>query len=462
MDAKELPQLADVDLTAESLIPVYTEGQGTGKTSLENAREAIGVSIDDIQVATNITEAGTDPAVKLTQSGTDQHKSYKLDFDIPKATHILEVTASAEHVGTNEPIQALVQEDGSASERSYNFDFKIPKGQRGNGIKTMTQTQESSDSSGVNIFKFTDDDGQTAEFVVKNGAKGDKGDMGTINNFTVSATGSEAGTQPQAEIQEGGTVSDRTYHLSITIPKGDKGDTGDPFILAKTYESITAMNAAYDSDGVPIGQFVIINSTVDTEDNGKIYQKKETAYEFIVDISGPQGIQGPKGDKGDKGDTGATGPRGPTGAVGPQGPKGNTGATGPAGPQGPVNPNADTVDGIHVGNAANQLRYVVASSYTESAGYIKYSDGLLIQWAAITVLVSADSAFSHIVATLPIGFSKFAKTFNSIEDKPVENVSTTCSASIATDLKTVSVFFLVNELSDSDRTYYVNLLCIGV
>ena len=191
MDAKELPQLADVDLTAESLIPVYTEGQGTGKTSLENAREAIGVSIDDIQVATNITEAGTDPAVKLTQSGTDQHKSYKLDFDIPKATHILEVTASAEHVGTDEPIQALVQEDGSASERSYNFDFKIPKGQRGNGIKTMTQTQESSDSSGLNIFKFTDDDGQTAEFVVKNGAKGDKGDPGEQgpSGVQVSASG---------------------------------------------------------------------------------------------------------------------------------------------------------------------------------------------------------------------------------------------------------------------------------
>lgn len=47
--------------------------------------------------------------------------------------------------------------------------------------------------------------------------------------------------------------------------------------------------------------------------------------------AGATGPAGPTGPQGPKGDTGATGPAGPTGATGPQGPKGDTGATGPAG-----------------------------------------------------------------------------------------------------------------------------------
>ena len=181
----------------------------------------------------------------------------------------------------------------------------------------------------------------------------------------------------------------------------------------------------------------------------------------LVDISGPQGIQGPKGDKGDKGDTGATGPQGPTGAVGPQGPKGDTGATGPAGPQGPVNPNADTVDGIHVGNAANQLRYVVASSLAESAGYIKYSDGLLMQWGKrFKVTVLAGFTFSvNTVFKLPVAFTKFAVTNVSLVSKK----QAICCACLTDDKTGVDVTVVCdNTENSSDLSITVNLFCIGV
>lgn len=126
-----------------------------------------------------------------------------------------------------------------------------------------------------------------------------------------------------------------------------KGSTGEGFKISKIYESISAMNAGYATDNVPIGGFVLINTgRVEDEDNAKLYVKGSSSYEFLTDLSGSQGIQGPasvfdpsvtvsttsgatasvtlsgagtqespfkftfaipKGDKGDKGDQGATG-----------------------------------------------------------------------------------------------------------------------------------------------------------
>lgn len=94
-------------------------------------------------------------------------------------------------------------------------------------------------------------------------------------------------------------------------PKGDKGDTGKPFVIAKTYPSIQAMETGYATDEVDVGAFVVIDTgSVEDPDNGRLYLKGDTAYQFIVDLSGIQGLtgpQGPKGDKGEKGDKGDAG-----------------------------------------------------------------------------------------------------------------------------------------------------------
>lgn len=124
-------------------------------------------------------------------------------------------------------------------------------------------------------------------------------------------------------------------------PAGPQGEKGDPFAIAKTYSSISAMNAGYVSDGVKQGQFVLIDTgNVEDEDNAKLYVKGATAYSYITDLSGATGMTGPQGPKGATGATGPQGAKGDTGATGPQGPtgpagaKGATGATGPQGAKG--------------------------------------------------------------------------------------------------------------------------------
>ena len=107
--------------------------------------------------------------------------------------------------------------------------------------------------------------------------------------------------------------------------KGDKGDKGDAFAIAKTFASVSAMNSGFSTDGVKEGQFVMIDTgNVNDADNAKLYVKGKSAYAYITDLSGATGMTGPQGPKGDKG---ATGPQGATGATGATGAAGKDGET---------------------------------------------------------------------------------------------------------------------------------------
>ena len=111
--------------------------------------------------------------------------------------------------------------------------------------------------------------------------------------------------------------------------QGPKGDAGEPFTIAKTYNSIAEMNAGYATDEVKIGQFVVIDTgNVNNADNAKLYIKGAEAYTFLTDLSGAQGL------KGDKGETGAQGLQGPKGDQGERGPQGLQGVKGEAGSAG--------------------------------------------------------------------------------------------------------------------------------
>lgn len=106
-------------------------------------------------------------------------------------------------------------------------------------------------------------------------------------------------------------------------PQGIQGVTGKGFSIAKTYASVSAMNA--DIASLTDGDFVMIASTPEDPDNATLYTKQGGAMKKISDLSGAQGIQGPQGPQGVKGDTGERGP---------QGVKGDTGSQGIPGPQG--------------------------------------------------------------------------------------------------------------------------------
>ena len=106
------------------------------------------------------------------------------------------------------------------------------------------QTESSNESGGENIYTFTKSDGTTSTFVIRN---------------------------------------------------GQKGERGDSFEIVKTYPSISAMDADFASSSVKEGQFVVIASNVEDEDNAKLFIKGSESFNFITDLSGAQGIKGEKG-----------------------------------------------------------------------------------------------------------------------------------------------------------------------
>lgn len=197
-----------------------------------------------------------------------------------------------------------------------------------------------------------------ATWVVKGNLKGPKGDKGETGKSVRSsdidiqsnATVPLANIKPNTNVavgdtifdvngdvftvtavtETGATVGTALSGVSMKGPKGDKGEQGDTgergpqgiqgiqgakgdaFSIAKTYQSVAAMNEGFATDTVKEGQFVIIDTgNVDDEDNAKLYVKGKTAYSYITDLSGaagvqgPQGVQGVQGVQGERGDVGA-------------------------------------------------------------------------------------------------------------------------------------------------------------
>jgi hypothetical protein len=197
-----------------------------------------------------------------------------------------------------------------------------------------------------------------ATWVVKGNLKGPKGDKGETGKSVRSsdidiqsnATVPLANIKPNTNVavgdtifdvngevftvtavtEAGATVGTALSGVSMKGPKGDKGERGDtgergpqgiqgiqgakgdPFTIAKTYQSVAAMNEGFATDTVKEGQFVMIDTgNVDDEDNAKLYVKGKTAYSYITDLSGatsvqgPQGVQGQQGVQGERGDVGA-------------------------------------------------------------------------------------------------------------------------------------------------------------
>ena len=92
---------------------------------------------------------------------------------------------------------------------------------------------------------------------------------------------------------------------NIRGPQGPVGPQGEAFQIKKTYPSMEAMQADFNS--MQIGDYVMIANSVEIEDNAKLYTKTENAWVYITDFSGATGIQGPKGDQGIQGIQGEQG-----------------------------------------------------------------------------------------------------------------------------------------------------------
>lgn len=118
-----------------------------------------------------------------------------------------------------------------------------------------------------------------------------------IDNMTVSASGLSAGSTPTATISE---VSGHK-HIAFGLVKGDKGDTGDKgkdFHIAKTFSSVSAM-MNYTGTDIEAFDFAMIDTgSVQDPDTGKLYcyePDKTPKWQYIGDLSGAQGIKGETG-----------------------------------------------------------------------------------------------------------------------------------------------------------------------
>lgn len=92
---------------------------------------------------------------------------------------------------------------------------------------------------------------------------------------------------------------------NIRGPQGIQGPQGEAFKIKKTYPSIEAMQA--DFNNMEVGDYVMITSNIEVEDNAKLYSKTETEWVFITDFSGATGIQGEQGPQGEQGIQGERG-----------------------------------------------------------------------------------------------------------------------------------------------------------
>jgi hypothetical protein len=145
----------------------------------------------------------------------------------------------------------------------------------------------------------------------------------TINCGSVKGTKGDQGEQGIQGVQ------------GVQGIQGVQGEPGEPFRVHKTYASIAAMNAGYNSDGVPNGGFVVIDTgNVNDTDNAKLFYKGQSAYVYLTDLSGAQGMKGDPGKQGEQGIQGEKGEKGEKGDTGDKGDKGDKGEQGAPGSNG--------------------------------------------------------------------------------------------------------------------------------
>ena len=362
----------------------------------------------------------------------------RMDEGIAKANNV-SVTVET----TDAPSVEIV--DNEAGD-GYTMNFGIPKGEKGDkgdagadgadgAAATVTVGEVTTLEAGeeATVTNSGTENAAVLDFAIPKGEKGDKGDQGDQGaegpqgpagaDGAPGANGADAtieigdvttvDSKEQAAVENVGTAT--AAILNFSIPKGDKGDKGDPFTIKKTYASVSAMNDDFSNGEVPEGAFVMIDTgNVDDEDNAKLYVKGAESFTFITDLSGATGITGPAGADGAPGQDGAaatiqvgevtTGeagtdatvtnsgnstnavldfaiPKGEKGDKGDQGDPGATGEQGPEGPQGPQgDPGADGADGAAATVTVGEVTTLeageeatVTNSGTENAAVLDFA-----------------------------------------------------------------------------------------
>lgn len=138
--------------------------------------------------------------------------------------------------------------------------------------------------------------------------------------------------------------------------KGPQGEAGKNFEYAKTYASVSAMNADFSGTDVAEGEYVVISAGIDDADNGRVYRKGTNSYVYVNRVNGP------------------TGPRGATGPMPTLVNNLNTTTAGQGALDAAVGP---TIDGKVTGNggeAGDTIATFTTSDTTTASEIIEYTD----------------------------------------------------------------------------------------
>lgn len=214
----------------------------------------------------------------------------------PRGLSIKEMRYKETLANGNNIYQVILENNVVIGEVECKKGDKGDKGEKGDTGKGILSVVKARKEGIMNYFEIQYTDGSTWEFAIEDGESAydlavKKGFEGTEEEWLLSLIGPRGkslefhwnGTQLGVRVE-----GETTYtYTELKGEKGDKGDTGKAFYIAKTYSSVVEMQADFNNNTVKTGEYVIISSTDD--DNGKLFEKKESNFEFIVQMGSSGG-----------------------------------------------------------------------------------------------------------------------------------------------------------------------------
>lgn len=311
LEVKEISELGDVTITDDALALAYNETDGVGKASFANIKKYLGAEINIEKTAESTANGGTNTIKATTRNGT---ATAELSFNILNGQGINTITQT-ESTDANGLRSNKIDITASEAANSVSATIKDGVGVKDHVVATST------DENGLrsNQLDITYTDATEDSITVKDGVGAkthsvtENTDDNGLRSNQVDVTFTDATSDTftvkdgvgvkSAEQTTSSTLSGELNEYTIKLTNGTSskiqvynGRAGKDFRISKTYSSITEMENDFSGTDVDTYEFAMIDTgSVEDVDTGKLYCKGESAWSYIGDLSGAQGIKGDTG-----------------------------------------------------------------------------------------------------------------------------------------------------------------------